>query len=166
MRLPAAPRPIQDHRLLALLFDFGAMTSDQQSRARQAGIRFVRNQMGASDRVALMTAEDGKAMFVNEFTDDKTLLESALLQLNPGAADDSPLSGIEAAAKMLGAFPGEKALIYFAPGIAQGPSNQAELDETVTAARQANVALYPIDMRAAIGQVIPLDSRSLGVYSR
>jgi hypothetical protein len=155
-QVAAAPGPIQDHRLLALLFDLGSMTSEQQSRARQAAIRFVRDQMSASDRVAVMTAEDDKVTVANDFTDDKTVLESAILQLNPGAADDSPLSAIEAAVKMLGALPGKKELIYFAAPIQRGADNQAEIDETVTSAQLANVALFPIDMRAAAGQVIPL----------
>ena len=124
----AAPGPIQDHRMLALLFDFGATIPDQQSRARQAALKFVRDQMGASDRVALMTAEDGKATVVSDFTDDKTVLESAIQNLNPTAASGSPLSGIEAAVKILGALPGKKALIHFSGPILRGPDNQAEID--------------------------------------
>ena len=156
----AAMPPVQDHRLLALLFDFGAMTPDQQSRARQAAIRFVRNQMGASDRVAVMTAEGGKATVVSDFTDDKSILESAILKLNPGTAAGSPLSGVQAAVRMIGALPGKKELIYLAPTIQLAPDNQAEIHETVNAAIRANVAIYPIDMNAASFEIMPL--RALG----
>jgi uncharacterized protein (TIGR03435 family) len=152
----AAPDPIQDHRMLALLFDFGATTPDQQSRARQAALKFVRDQMGASDRLAVMTAEDGKATVASDFTDDKTVLESAIQNLNPIAASGSPLSGIEAAVKILGALPGKKALIYFSAPIRRGPDNQAEIDATVIAAQLANVAIYSIDMSAATTQPFPL----------
>ncbi len=119
-------------------------------------MRFVRDQMGASDRVAVMTAEDGKATVVNDFTDDKTMLESAIQNLNPTPASGSPLSGIKAAVKILGALPGKKVLIYFAAPIPRGTDNQAEIDETVTAAQLANVAIYSIDMRAATTEPLPL----------
>ncbi len=150
---PPAPSPIQDHRQIALLFDFGAMTSDEQSRVRQSAITFVHDRMGPSDRVAVMTAEDGRVLVVNDFTDDKSLLESAILRLNPSAAGGSPLSGIEGAVKVLGALPGKKQLFYFAATIPQGADNQAEIDETVSAAQLANVALYPVELRAATAQI-------------
>ena len=157
----AAPVPIQDQRLLALLFDFSATTSEQESRSRQAAVKFVQNQMKASDRVAVMTAEDGRTMVVNDFTDDKAALESSLLQLNPGASrttatPDSALAGIEAAVKMLGALPGKKSLIYFAAPVPRGADDQARLHETVNAALAANVAIFPIDTQAAASQIEPL----------
>jgi uncharacterized protein (TIGR03435 family) len=153
---PPASGPIQDHRLLALLFDFDTTTSDQQSRARQAALRFVRDQMSASDRVAVMAAEEGKPTVVSDFTDDKTVLESAIQNLNPTAVSGSPLSRIAATVKILGALPGKKALMYFSAPIPRGPDDQAELDRTINAALLANVAIYPIDMSAATGQLIPL----------
>jgi uncharacterized protein (TIGR03435 family) len=158
---PAAPSPV---RQLALLFDFGATTPDQQSRARQAALKFVRDQMGASDRVAVMTAEDGKATVVSDFTDDKTVLESAIQNLKPTAVSGSPLSGIEAAVKILGALPGKKALIHFSAPILRGPDNQAEIDAAVIAAQLANVAIYSIDMSAATTQpfaLLALGGRSM-----
>ncbi len=112
--------------------------------------------MSASDRVAVMTAEDGKATVVNDFTDDKSLLESALMKLNPAAAPASPLSGIGAAVKTLGALPGKKALLYFGAAIRRGADNQAEIDETVAAAQLANVVLFPIDVSATTTQPMPL----------
>ena len=60
---------------------------------------------------------------------------------------------------MLGALPGEKELIYFAAGIRRGADNQAEIDETVTAAQVANVALYPIEFRAATPRTMPQAAR-------
>ena len=61
---------------------------------------------------------------------------------------DRKLSALESAAKMLGALPEKKALLYFSSGVSKsGVENQAQLRSAINAAVRANVAFYPIDSR-------------------
>src|SRR5665213_1015474 len=61
---------------------------------------------------------------------------------------DKELLTLEAAAKMLAAFPEKKALLYFSSGITQsGMDNQAELTKLTNTAKKSNVYIYPIDAR-------------------
>ena len=64
---------------------------------------------------------------------------------------DRKLAALESAAKMLGALPEKKALVYFSSGITkQGMDNQAQLRSTIAAAVRSNVAFYPIDARGLV----------------
>ncbi len=61
---------------------------------------------------------------------------------------DRKLSALESAAKMLGALPEKKALLYFSSGISKsGVENQSQLRSAINAAVRANVSFYPIDSR-------------------
>lgn len=61
---------------------------------------------------------------------------------------DRKLSALESAAKMLGALPEKKALLYFSSGISKsGVENQSQLRGAINAAVRANVSFYPIDSR-------------------
>lgn len=155
---PASVAPDQDHRLVAMLFDFGGMTSDDQSRLEQYGINFVNDDVKPADLVCVMVAGGGQINVVQDFTDNKTLLQSAIQGLASagGAADlDVRLTNIETASKLLAGFPEKKALIYFSSGITQaGSDNQTRLLELIHVAKQANVAIYPVDTRSTVGPVI------------
>jgi beta-lactamase regulating signal transducer with metallopeptidase domain len=147
----------EERRLVAILFDLNAMTSDEQSRARESAVDFVQNRMGPADVVAIMAADNGKLAVVNDFTNDRSALGSAIRSLrgNGAAADTgSLLSDIETAARQLAVFPEKKALMYFASGLATAGDHPADLQNAIDAARQSNVALYPIDVRSGTPQII------------
>ena len=64
---------------------------------------------------------------------------------------DRKLAALESAARMLGALPEKKALVYFASGVSKtGVDNEAQLRATINAAIRNNVAFYP-DRRARPG---------------
>ncbi|HYW46247.1 MAG TPA: M56 family metallopeptidase [Bryobacteraceae bacterium] len=156
----AATDRYQDRRLLAMLFDLGALTSDEQSRARQSALDFVQNRMKAADIVAVMAADDGKVTVVQDFTDDRAVLESAILKLGAGGGSSSvsgpglSLSSIDMAARLLGALPGKKSLMYFRSGIERPAAGDAEVQGVIETAQKANVALFLIDVRATAPQIL------------
>src|SRR5207245_4041461 len=64
---------------------------------------------------------------------------------------DRKRSALESAAKMLGALPERKALVYFSSGVGKtGTENESQLRSTVNAAVRANVAFYPVDARGLV----------------
>jgi beta-lactamase regulating signal transducer with metallopeptidase domain len=152
----AAPSTPQDRRQLVLLFDFSAMTSDEQSRVRQSAINFIHRGSSPDDVVAIMTVDGVKVAIAQDFTNDQAVLDSAILKLSAGDGDTSVVradrvaSSMEMAANLLAAVPGKKALMYFASGLPQAGANLGErISRAVLAAQAANVALFPIDAQAA-----------------
>ena len=173
---PAAPaaRRFQDRRLLVLYFDFSSMAPPEQLRGERAAIKFLEEQMSASDLVAVFTYST-QLQLVQDFTADRAKLialirgmqtrhGSDLTQkgesLDSGAGDasedaefslfntDKKLSALEQTARQLGRFPEKKALVYISSGVAgMGIENQSQLRTTVNAAVRANVSFYPIDAR-------------------
>jgi len=154
-----------DRRLLTLMFDCGAMNSDEQQRARQAAIEFVRTKLQPNDVLSIMQASHGKLMVVQDYTNNSALLESAIASVGAQGESslDSRLATLEQAARMLGAMPGKKALIYFSPGtVTNVPEYQDQLNRAVQAAVDANVAFYAIDVRGFVADVpraAPQDQR-------
>jgi VWFA-related protein len=74
---------------------------------------------------------------------------------------DKKLATLEAAAKLLAAFPEKKALIYFSSGISKsGFDNQAQLDSATNTAKKSNVAIYPIDARGLVASAPAGDASS------
>lgn len=84
---------------------------------------------------------------------------------------DRKLQALEQAARMLGALPEKKALIYFAGGLSKtGVDNQAQLESSVNAAVKANLAIYPIDTRGLMadppgGGASKGASRGAGIFN-
>jgi GWxTD domain-containing protein len=148
-----APAPAQDHRLVAMLFDFDAMTAGEQARAQQNAIDFVQHKMQPPDTVALMAVDNARVSIAQDFTGDPVVLLSAILKLNasghtasaPGAGPR--LSTIDAAARLLAVLPQKKMLMYFSSGVTKSRGeNQAEIRSVIETAQQSNVALYVIDV--------------------
>jgi beta-lactamase regulating signal transducer with metallopeptidase domain len=149
-----AAAPTSDKRLVAMLFDFSSMSLSEQAAARQAGISLVQNQLKPADSVSVMLAGNGPVQVVQDFTSDANRVNGAIQQLGAPAGSPSPDSpsiragNIKAAAGILGALPEKKQFFYFANGVAfpdsaDGPQT-ASLVESL---RQANVAIFPIDVR-------------------
>jgi VWFA-related protein len=66
------------------------------------------------------------------------------------------LLGIRSLAKNLMDVPGRKSVILFTAGFPLTPEAQAELTATISACNQANVAIYPLDVRGLIAPVAQL----------
>jgi len=151
----------KDKRLMVLFFDMTSMPIQDQIRAQDSAVKFVKTQITASDLVAIMTfAADVKV--VEDFTDDRDLLIKDIKKLTVGegtgfditdtsdaasdtgaafSADDSEfnifntdrqLSALETAAKMLGSLPEKKALVYFASGLTQDSNGNNQAQLTAT----------------------------------
>ncbi len=144
-----------------MLFDLDTMTSDDQTRARQSAAEFVQTRMAPADLVALMTVSGDEVKVLQDFTADHAILESTLLKIgregNTATAGVAHrLSSVETAAHILGGLAGRKALIYFASGVEQpGADDQAELRRAIDVAIKSNVAIYTIDSRGLIPQIMP-----------
>jgi VWFA-related protein len=174
-----------------LFFDMTSMPIQDQMRARDSALKFLRTQITPSDLMAIMTfSSDVKVL--RDFTNDRDQLEKDIKKVtigegqgleenisddsseDTGAAfqqDDSEfnifntdrqLAALETAVKMLGTLNEKKALVYFASGITRnGMDNQAQLQATINAAIRANVSFYPIDARGLVAQA-PLGDATKG----
>ena len=185
----------KDRRLMVMFFDMTSMPIQDQIRAQDSAVKFIKSQITPSDLVALMSfSADVKV--IDDFTDDRDQLIKDIKKLtigegqglsstntNDAAADigaamqiddsefnifntDRQLSALATAAKMLGALPEKKALVYFASGISldQSGNNQAQMTATVNAALKANVSFYPIDARGLVATA-PLGDATQGSSS-
>jgi VWFA-related protein len=190
---PEKPGDIKyrDRRLLVMFFDMTSMPIQDQMRAQNGALKFLRTQMTRSDLMAIMTfSSDVKV--VEDFTDDRDKLEKDIKGLVIGEGqgfdaqdnDDSTadtgqafqqddtefaifntdrqLSALETAVRMLGSLNERKALVYFASGMTRnGVDNQAQLQATINAAIRANVSFYPIDARGLVATA-PLGDATKG----
>ena len=77
----------QDRRLMTMFFDFASMQPDDQVRAQDAAVKFLREQMTSSDLVSIMVY--GAALqTVEEFTDDRDRLITDIKKFRIGAASE------------------------------------------------------------------------------
>ncbi len=137
----------QDRRLIVMLFDFSSMQPAEQIRAKQAAIKFLTNQMTASDTVELQVY-GASLQTLQGFTSDRDLLINSIKKLRIGdssenatfadegadaqdqsgsfVADetefnifnaDEKLAALEDAARNLAQYPEKKALVYISSGI-------------------------------------------------
>ena len=90
----ATPGRVQykDKRLLVLFFDFSSMQPPEQIRAQQSALKFLTEQMTASDMVAIMTL-GASVQVVQDFTDDRDRLTRVIKGFHIG---DSSELAIEA----------------------------------------------------------------------
>ena len=177
---PSRPGEVKykDRRLLVMFFDMTSMPIQDQIRAQTAAQKFLKTQMTPSDLMAIMTfASDLKVL--QDFTDDRDALAKIIKGLTIGegsdlaayTADDTEfnifntdrkLAALESAARMLGALPEKKALVYFASGVSKtGVDNEAQLRGTINAAIRNNVAFFPIDARGLVASA-PLGDATKG----
>jgi VWFA-related protein len=151
----------KDRRLMVLFFDMTSMPINDQIRAQDSAVKFVKSQITPSDLVAIMTfSSDVKV--VEDFTDDRDTLIKDIKNITVGegqgfeqtdtsdaasdtgaafTADDSEfnifntdrqLSALETAAKMLGTLPEKKALVYFASGMTRDSNGNNQAQLTAT----------------------------------
>jgi VWFA-related protein len=163
-----------------MFFDMTSMPIEDQIRAQEAAVKFVKTQISASDLVAIMSfSADVKV--VEDFTDDRDRLIKDIKGLTIGegqgfgatdttdaaadtgaafSADDSEfnifntdrqLSALETAVKMLGSLPETKAMVYFASGMARDQNGNNQAQLTAT----VNAAIK------ANVKLYPIDARGL-----
>jgi VWFA-related protein len=151
----------KDKRLMAMFFDMTSMPIQDQFRAQESAIKFIKTQITPSDLVAIMSfSADVKV--VEDFTDDRDKLIKDIKGLTIGegqgfdvtdtsdaaadtgaafSADDSEfnifntdrqLSALETAVKMLGTLPEKKALVYFASGMTRDSNGNNQAQLTAT----------------------------------
>jgi VWFA-related protein len=92
---PTVPQQViryQNRRLVAILFDYSTMGIPEQSRAQEAAIKFVHEQMKPADIVAILYAGTGPVKIVQDFTTDRDRLEEVIKSFQIGAA--SELAGV------------------------------------------------------------------------
>jgi VWFA-related protein len=165
--LPTSTTPARP-RLLCMFFDLNALDAAAQSKARDSAIQFVQTQATPSDLISVMTYTS-QVNVLQDFTDSHDGILAALRTIMPsdagnnGAgngvagpefdilATDRQLSAIQAAVRILAAFPEKKAMLYFSSGIARnGIDNQAQLHAATNAAIRANVSIYSVDSRGLV----------------
>ena len=146
---------------MALFFDMTSMPIQDQIRAQDAAVKFIKTQITPSDLVAIMTfSSDVKVL--EDFTDDRDQLIKDVKKLTIGegqgfdvtdtsdaasdtgaafSADDTEfnifntdrqLSALETAARMLGVLPEKKALVYFNSGMTRDSNGSNQAQITAT----------------------------------
>jgi VWFA-related protein len=146
---PASPGSgrFENRRLVVMLFDFSSMEAGEQTRARDAALKFLSSQMTSSDIVSLMTFGN-QLQTIQDFTSDRDLLTAKIKSFRVGdsselagmadtgadaedqsgtfVADDTEfnifntdrkLAALEEATRRLAAHPEKKALVYFSSGV-------------------------------------------------
>ena len=181
----STPEGARDRRYMVLFFDDSTMSVNDQPRARQAALRFIDANAGP-DRVMAVVDFTGVLRIVQNFTADADKLKKAAATYKPSAVSpnggtdlglaeslsaagptlaDSEndfgvhtlLLAIRSLAMNLAAVPGRKSLILFTDGFLSTPEEQGELSATISACNQANVAIYPLDVRGLIASNKGLD---------
>jgi VWFA-related protein len=176
----AAGSPTASERhYMVLLFDDSTMDIGDQAQARQAALKFI-DANAAPDRVMAVIDFTGALRIVQNFTADPERLKRAaqyakFSAVSPNSTDgsspDSQASGapmptlfnssddfgvytlllaIRNLAKDLAEVPGRKSVVLFTEGFPLTVEAQAELTATISACNQANVAIYPLDVRGLI----------------
>jgi VWFA-related protein len=189
----------RDRRLLILYFDLSAMPPADQMRAYAAALKYINTEIRPLDLVAVMTFQGGAVRLKQDFSDNHDTLLNVMNTLIYGddqngdglpdttvdtatafGQDDSEfnifstdrqLAALQTAVTMVRPLPEQKALIYFASGLAlNGVDNQAQLRATTNAAIRSNVAIFPVDARglvatAPLGDATRASPGGLGMFS-
>ena len=188
-----SPSESHDRHYMILFFDDVTMTMADQPRARQAALRFIEANAGP-DRVMAVVDFTGVLRIVQNFTPNVDKLKKAAATYKPSAvsANGAPdfesegslfgasnpalsnsenefgvhtlLLALRSLAMNLAAVPGRKSLILFTDGFIATPEEQVELSATISACNQANVAIYPLDVRGLIASLNGPD-RVYGILS-
>ncbi len=172
--VPAASATVAkyvDRRLVAMLFDLSGMSAGEQSQTQAAGLTFVRDGLKPGDVVTVMVATgDSGPMVLQDFTDNPASLQAAvqnvIVEGGRSAAIGSAvrLATISTVARILAPFPQKKALMYYSIVTPSGAEDQAALLDAINAAKQANVAIYPVVIGSvAGGPVGPVAGTGSGV---
>ena len=151
----AAPQDSRyaDRQLVVLYVDLTAMSKEDLARGVSAAKKFLDMRRGGTGLVALMSYDGRSVRVAQDFTGDFDLLEKTLDQLqasgaNAAAADGTAqIKALQNLVEMLSPLKEKKAVVYLAAPAAHTPGGTEQLEATVKAAIQANVAFFPLDVR-------------------
>jgi VWFA-related protein len=176
--------PAQERHYMILFFDDATMDMADQPRARKAALKFIDANAGP-DRVMAVVDFTGALRVVQNFTADPDRLKKAAATFKPSVLasdasasasgiENSPASpalfqtqddfgvhtfllAIRSLARNLAAVPGRKSLVLFTDGFPLTPEADAEMTAAISACNQANVAIYPLDVRGLIAPFASLN---------
>jgi len=175
-----------NRKLVVLYVDLQNMPFFDRLRTFAGMQRYLATQMSVADTVAIMTHEAGRVKLIQDFTDTRAALDSAVSHLieatdqeefgvrkfdGPSTfgesadalslfATDRQLAALQRTVTDLSFVPQLKTLIYFGSGLQfSGWENMAQLRATINAAVRANVTLNPIDTRGLMA-TMPLGDAS------
>ena len=149
-------RMFSDRRLLVLYFDLSLMTVADQLRAQAAAVKFVRTQMEAVDKVAVLAFYGGDVHVRADFTDDRDLLARTIRDLKPdsegGLGADLALESLRSVSRLVAGVSERKSLICFGSHLRQrGLNNLSSVQPAVLAAGISNTSISVIDATASPG---------------
>jgi len=166
-----------ERRYMVLFFDDSTMQMADQARARDAAKKFIDANAGPDRVMAVVEFTGALRVVQNFTADATRLKQAAASMkssaVSPNAADPSLTSaaalgnyggvalpnaeaefgvhtlllGVRSLAKNLTNVPGRKSVVLFTAGFPLSSEAQAELTATISACNQANVAIYPLDVR-------------------
>ncbi len=162
---PAAPDYSQ-RRYLVLFFDNSIRDFLNQSVVRQTAAKFI-DANAAPNRQMAVVDFSGSLRVAQNFTSDADRLKKAVADLQPSssmAMRELDLVralkfALVALARSLSTIPGRKTLVMFTAGFPLPPNLAQDLTSEVVVAinecNKANVAIYPIDLRALTADYRP-----------
>ena len=162
---PAAPDYSQK-RYLVLFFDNSIRDFLNQAVVRQTAAKFI-DANAAPNRQMAVVDFSGSLRVTQNFTSDADRLKKAVADLQPSSSMAMRELDLVRAlrfalvtlAKSLSTIPGRKTLVMFTPGFPLPPNLAPDLTSEVEAAinecNKANVAIYPIDLRALTADYRP-----------
>jgi len=171
-----------DRHYMVLFFDDSTMDISDQPRARKAAMQFIDANAGP-DRLMAVVDFTGTLQIFQNFTADADKLKKAAALYKPSAVtsnagNDASISAlgapslydtesdygartfllaIRSLARNLAPVPGRKSLILFTDGFPVTTEQQSEITATISACNQANVAIYPLDVRGLIASNVHPD---------
>jgi VWFA-related protein len=175
---PESASQAPERHYMVLFFDDSTMGFADQAQARQAALKFIDADAGP-DRVMAVVDFTGALRIIQNFTGDPARLKRAAeyaksSAVSPNDSDSSSggaqagapmpslfntgndfgvytlLLAIRTLAKDLAAVPGRKSVVLFTEGFPLTPDAAIDLTATISACNQANVAIYPLDVRGLV----------------
>ncbi len=162
---PAAPDYSQK-RYLVLFFDNSIRDFLNQTVVRQTAAKFIDTNAAPNRQMAVVDFS-GSLRVAQNFTSDADRLKKAVADLQPSSSMAMRELDLVRAlrfalvtlARSLSTVPGRKTLVMFTPGFPLPPNLAPDLTSEVVAAinecNKANVAIYPIDLRALTADYRP-----------
>jgi VWFA-related protein len=151
-------------RYLVLFFDNSTVSPASQIYARQAATKFIDSNAGPDRQIAIVEF-NGTLRIAQNFTGDadrlKQVVSGVKLSTVPANGAGLPaavanfstrtvLGALRDMAKCLSTVPGRKTLVFLSSGFPINPDTLTEVTATFDACNRANVAIYPIDVRALV----------------